>query len=197
MSWLELMAPFAWLAAFFLLAAINHVLDSLNLWVRNQVHRTRLSRLQPFMLLTHRINDVPAMSVQLALLSLLMGLYFGSWYRATVLAGTMVVQMSIIGLIKQVTAVDRPPQITASIYLASGSYPSGHSSISLSYALLVPAVFSPFMSPFGAGLLTGVLVLFSLLTAYGRLYLDVHWFTDLLGGWFLALSAVLTARLLL
>lgn len=185
------------LAAFIVLAIINPFLDRINLQVRAWVNRTRWPVLRPLMIITHHVNDVLALSVQLILLGLLVGFVFHDWYRATVLTASIFFQTTVVGIAKRLTSVDRPPQVAAHVFMTSGSYPSGHSSISLSFALLVPAVLRPFL-PEPVLLAIGVYLLAAaLLTAYGRLYLDVHWLTDIFGGWFLAVATYLLSGMLL
>ncbi|MDW7656630.1 MAG: phosphatase PAP2 family protein [Bacillota bacterium] len=185
------------LVAFIVLAIINPFFDRLNLHVRTWVNRTRRPVLRALMVLTHHFNDVLALSAQLIMLGLLIGFVFHDWYRATVLTASIFFQTTVVGIAKRLTSVDRPPQVAAHVFMTSGSYPSGHSSISLSFALLVPVVLRPFL-PEPVILAIAVYLLFvAMLTAYGRLYLDVHWLTDIFGGWFLAIATYLLSRMLL
>lgn len=185
------------LAGFLVLAIINPMLDPLNLRVRHWINGSRRPSLRPLMILTHKYNDVLSLSVQLIMLAVLIGLVLRDWPRAMVLTSAMFVQTTIVSVSKRLTSVDRPPQIASHVFMTTGSYPSGHSAASLSFALLVPTVLKPY---FPWPLLLGVaiyLILVALLTAYGRLYLDVHWLTDIFGGWFLATATFLLGRLLL
>ncbi|NLO36612.1 MAG: phosphatase PAP2 family protein [Clostridiaceae bacterium] len=185
------------LAAFLVLGLANPWFDTVNLVVRRWVNRTRRPQLRSLMILTHHANDILALSVQLVVLSLLAGLLFHDWYRATVLSASVLIQTAVIGVSKQLTSVDRPPQIASHILMTTGSYPSGHSSVSLSCAFLIPAVFRSYLPPPLLAVLMGYLLVSALLTAYGRLYLDVHWLTDIFGGWLLAAATVLISRMLL
>ena len=58
----------------------------------------------------------------------------------------MFIQTTIITLFKRLTSIDRPPQLVSHIVMTSGSYPSGHSAASLTFALLVPLVLMPYLS---------------------------------------------------
>ncbi|NLV47731.1 MAG: phosphatase PAP2 family protein [Clostridiaceae bacterium] len=187
----------ALLAAFVFLGYLNPFFDGLNLSIRRWVNRTRVSALRPLMILTHRFNDVLSVSIQLLALGLFIGFIFKDWYRATLLTSTLLVQTAIVGVAKRMTAVDRPPQAAAYVIMTSGSYPSGHSSISLSFALLVPTILNPFLPLAAIWLMGGYLMISAILTAYGRLYLDVHWLSDIIGGWLLAVATYLAVRLLL
>lgn len=182
---------------FLILGFINPVFDKANLSFRRWINRTRKPFWRPLMILTHRYNDILAFSIQLTLLGLVIGIVFQDWYRATILIGALFIQTAVVGISKRLTAVERPPQMATQIFMTSGSYPSGHSSASLSMALLLPLILRPYLPGFAVTILFICLMLIALLTAYGRLYLDVHWLTDILGGWFLAIAVYLLTRILL
>ena len=170
-------------AIFILLGFISPFLAPLNLLVRSYVDSKRDMRLRPLMILTHRYNDVLSLSVQLILLALLLGLLYGDWKRAMVLLSAMFIQTTVVSFCKRLSSIDRPPQLITHVVMTSGSYPSGHSTASLTFALLVPTVLMPYI-PLGLLITLAVYLLgVALLTAYGRLYLDVHWLTDIIGGW--------------
>ena len=184
------------LAGFVLIALFNPLLDPFNLLVRRWINQSRKTALRPLMILTHRVNDVLSIGIQLLALGALIGFVFADWYRATVLAAAILFQTAIVGVVKQLTAVDRPPQVAAYVIMTSGSYPSGHSSVSLSFALLVPQILNPFLPQAVIWSLATYLMISAILTAYGRLYLDVHWLSDIVGGWLLAVATYLVVRLL-
>jgi undecaprenyl-diphosphatase len=98
----------------------------------------------------------------------------------------MFVQTTVVSACKRLSSIDRPPQIVSPVFLTTGSYPSGHSASSLMSALLVPTILMPYLPLSVLIILATFLVCVALLTAYGRLYLDVHWLTDIVGGWVLA-----------
>ncbi len=187
----KLISPFwiinvALFVVFIGLVVLRPLLMPLNQLVRNQVERHRNLRIRPLMILTHQYNDVLSFSIQLIVLALVLGLVLRDWRRATVLMAAMFLQTTVVSLAKRLTSIDRPPQLFAHVIMKSGSYPSGHSSASMTFALLVPSVLLPYLSLPLLILLATVLFCIALLTAYGRLYLDVHWLTDILGGWALA-----------
>lgn len=181
-------------AAFLLLAIFNPLLEPLNQWFRRLVERKRLMKLRPLMILSHRYNDVLSISVQLLLFAIVVGLCWRDWRRATILPLAIFIQISIIIIIKRLTSVDRPPQDLAHVFMNSGSFPSGHSSASLTFALMVPSILSPYVPLILIVILTTYLSAVALITAYGRLFLNVHWLTDIIGGWLLSGATCLLCR---
>ncbi|MEA4888695.1 MAG: phosphatase PAP2 family protein [Clostridiaceae bacterium] len=185
------------LTGFLVLAIVNPLLDPLNFRVRKWINGNRRPGLRPLMILTHKYNDVLSLSVQLLVLALLIGFVLHNWSHAMVLTSVMFVQTTVVSVSKRLTSIDRPPQIASHVFMTSGSYPSGHSAASLSFALLVPTVLKPYL-PLPVLIMIAVyLMAVALMTAYGRLYLDVHWLSDIFGGWFLATATYLLSRMLL
>lgn len=176
------------------LAVINPFLFRINMWFRQLVMVTRPISLRPLMILTHRYNDVLSLSLQLIGLALLVGWIWDDWRRAMVLTSAMFIQTTAVTATKKLAAVTRPPQDIAHVKMQSGSYPSGHSAASLTFALLVPMILAPFLHPVLIILITIYLFLIALITAYGRLFLDVHWFSDIVGAWLISPATYLLAR---
>ncbi|MDD3866038.1 MAG: phosphatase PAP2 family protein [Clostridia bacterium] len=193
----ELILLLTGLVLYTLLALLYPVLMPVNIWVRRQVAATRNLRWRPLMILTHRYNDVIFLSLQVLLLALLIGWLWQDWRRAMVLTSTMFVQTTIVSLSKRLSSITRPPQLISHVIMTSSSYPSGHSAASLTFALLVPQVLQPFLPPVVLWLITIYLTAVALLTAYGRLYLDVHWLSDIIGGWLLSGMTLILSRMFL
>lgn len=176
------------LSLYLLLALINPWLADVNRQFRRAVNKTRDLRLRPLMVFTHRWNDGPLLSLQVILIALILGLLTDDWNRALVLSSAMFLQTTLVSVTKQITAVNRPPQDLTHRVMKSGSYPSGHTAAALTFALLVPPVLSPYLPTFSLILISLYLAVNAVLTAYGRLYLDVHWLTDIVGAILLSLA---------
>lgn len=185
------------LVIYLVLARFNERLEPLNLRMRHLIEDTRPMKLRPLMILTHRYNDVLSLSLQLIGISLVIGLVWHDWRRAMVLTSAMFIQTTAVSATKQLAAVTRPPQDHSHVVMRSGSYPSGHTAASMTFALLTPVVLTPYLSPMLLIGLSVYLFFVALLTAYGRLFLDVHWLTDILGGWLISVVTFLLARVFL
>jgi membrane-associated phospholipid phosphatase len=78
---------------------------------------------------------------------------------------------------------ERPRPETAMLEQSGLSFPSGHAMIGGSfYGLLIYIVWRTVPNPYWRWLLTIVLTLLLLLIGYSRIYLNVHYATDVLAG---------------
>lgn len=179
------------------LAIINSRLDVLNLRFRRFIERTRSMRLRPLMIITHKYNDVVSLSLQVLLLAFFIGLYWHDWRRTMVLTSAMFVQTTVVTATKQLAAVNRPPQDHSHVIMKTGSYPSGHTAASMTFALLAPLVLQPYLPPLFIGILAVYLMFVAIITAYGRLFLDVHWLTDIVGAWLVSTMTFILGRIFL
>ncbi len=179
------------MAVYIVLAVVYKRLGRLNSAARRAVHRLRRPWMRRFFILTHKLYDVPLASVQVALVGLLLGFAWNDWRAATALLAALFLQTAVVSATKGLSGRVRPPHDTAHVIMQSGSYPSGHSAGSMTFAILAPVLVLPYVpGAFAAGLAAYLLTM-ALLTAAGRLYLDMHWFTDLVGGWILSSVTVM------
>ncbi|MDD2533089.1 MAG: phosphatase PAP2 family protein [Eubacteriales bacterium] len=185
------------IAVYIGLAIINTYLEPLNRRFRMLIEHSRSMKLRPLMILTHKYNDVVSLSMQVLLLSLFIGLFWNDWRRAMVLTSAMFVQTTAVTATKQLAAVNRPPQDHSHVIMKTGSYPSGHTAASMTFALLAPMVLQPYLPPIVLGILAIYLMSVALLTAYGRLFLDVHWLSDIVGAWLVSAMTFVLGRIFL
>ena len=103
---------------------------------------------------------------------------------------TLVIGGTILAaFFKNVMRRIRPEEGLALINMpASSSFPSGHSMASMSLALVVieVALMSPALGVGFKALTVVVAVLYALLVGVSRVYLGVHWPSDVLAAWLLA-----------
>lgn len=174
------------LGAYTLLAVVYKRLGRLNTAARRVVHSLRRPWMRPFFIFTHKLYDVPAASVQVSLIALGLGVLWNDWKASTALLASLFLQTAVVSATKGISGRLRPPHDTAHVIMQSGSYPSGHAAGSLTFAVLAPVLLSPHVPLAATVALGAYLCLMAACTAAGRLYLDMHWLTDIIGGWLLS-----------
>ena len=182
--------------AFILLDIFYMQLEKFNLAVRHLVNRTRISEIKKFMVFTHKYNDFIPASTQIVVFSMLLGFVWKDWARGLFLASGIAVQTTIVTITKSIVVRARPPHRTAHKIMTSGSYPSGHSAATMTMALLVPAFLLIYAPVWLCAVIFVYLLVNAIVTAYGRLYLDMHWATDIIGGWILSAITFLVVNYL-
>lgn len=139
--------------------------------------------------------DTPVMTALISLTVIVL-LAWGRWTRAILIAGAMVSAQGMSSLSKAVFQRPRPPQIDMVIKEpGSYSFPSGHAFLSVVFiGLLVFLAFrwldahprSPGPRAASAGLRAIIVVAAAAVIALvglSRVYLGVHWTSDVLAGW--------------
>lgn len=92
----------------------------------------------------------------------------------------------------------RPDLVSHGSYVYTHSFPSGHSMLSAATFLTTAAILSSFQTRRRAkAFIFGIAVLLTVAVGVSRVYLGVHWPTDVLGGWTLGAVWALTARIVL
>lgn len=124
--------------------------------------------------------------VGLSVLGLLFWLWRGerieAWRLALVGIGTLLLTQ----VLKLVYGIDRP-LIDASLDATTYSFPSGHASGSLAlYGLMAYVLFRKKQSIFAIVLLVCLVLAVSL----SRVILNVHYFSDVIGGWLVAVTVI-------
>jgi undecaprenyl-diphosphatase len=111
------------------------------------------------------------------------------WWEAAVLVGALIICHIAVPVFKD--AIDRPrPSGEALVSASGGSYPSGHATYSVIYtwlALTIAIRVRPGWT-YGSALIAGGIAL-TALVGLSRVYLNVHYLSDVSGGWGLGVSA--------
>lgn len=106
--------------------------------------------------------------------------------HAAVLVGAVVVSQVVSEIIKHVIDRPRPALVPHLDMVYSSSFPSGHAMMSPVVYLTLAAVVSTGLEPAGVrGARMTAAALLVVLIGVSRVYLGVHWPTDVLGGWIL------------
>ena len=125
-------------------------------------------------------------------------LMHGRRRHALVLAGTVLLAFVSSELTKGFYARPRPDLVPHEVYVYSGSFPSGHSTLSAA-TFLTLAMLIASLEP-NRGTKHMVFALAALLVlgiGFSRVYLGVHWPSDVLAGWCLGAAWALGAWIVL
>lgn len=135
---------------------------------------------------THHTGGFRAMTLQVLFWSGVLFLFYDAKQAALAMILVMLAQVLLVNLFKLIYAFDRPK--AGLELMRSKSYPSGHSSAALTFAILISTSLGRLLPPVIGAIVTGFYALNFVLTAYGRIALDVHWISDVIGGLLLALG---------
>jgi len=92
--------------------------------------------------------------------------------------------IAVASLIKNLVARPRPDVLLHSVYVSSFSFPSGHAMMSaVTYLTLGALTAREFKRPLLKAYVMALAVIVTLFVGLSRVYLGVHWPSDVLGGW--------------
>ncbi len=107
---------------------------------------------------------------------------------AALVAGTSLGAGVLVWVIKRLVGRQRPPEASRLVFEPSLSYPSGHTLGSTVVVGIVAIVVIPRLRRHWARVCATVFaVAFPIAVGLSRIYLGVHWTTDVLAGWIIGL----------
>lgn len=185
----------SWAAGLCLLAlvaltvAIHHVGRVLRVDVRalDLVNRLRVHRrwlVDVFQDITWA-GDFLFGSIALLVASIVVARLRRSWAPLWLGGVAVAVLLATVGTGKQVIARSRIPFAVGSFGDGGTSYPSGHTTTAVVLGGSLVLLAAPVLSRTGRRWAWAAMVAFSGLIGVTRLYLRMHWFTDVLAGWLL------------
>jgi len=98
---------------------------------------------------------------------------------------------AIFSGIKELVCRTRPSSYIGDFHQHGYSFPSGHSTMSMTFVLLIFFLFYPKVSEGYRTALMIFCILFPLLIGFSRIYLGVHYFSDVMGGFTLGIFWVM------
>lgn len=186
-------------AGVFLLALIALALDvahdgpisrSVDVPVHDWFVRHRVAGLTPWVVVVTNLVSPFGTTVLAIVLATTLAWRTRSWVPALIVFVGPSVAGLLVRLSKLLTPRTRPPQIDQVVLTVEPSFPSGHVAGAVSlYGCLVVVVLVGFFGPASrarAVLVVAVAVAASVVVGWTRLYLAVHWFTDVVAGVLLA-----------
>jgi len=182
-------------AVFVLLAFVPllPVVDALDRAISLQIGGLRESWLTHVMVFVTRLSS-PLLVALYAVISAAVLLRQRRRKAAALLAGSLLVSIVMQNGAKLLLARPRPPGAVG--YLSQFSYPSGHATVSTAFFLSSLCLLGPHIKTRNRRLVFGcTMVLAPLVVGYSRIYLGVHWLSDVVGGW--ALGGCIVALVLL
>ncbi|MDP3659654.1 phosphatase PAP2 family protein [Phenylobacterium sp.] len=134
----------------------------------------------------------------LVTLTVLALLFYRERRQAIVLAATVIAAQLSADLLKGIYARPRPDLVPHGSYVYSHSFPSGHSMLSAVVFLTMAAILSSLQERRSARVfILAVAVLLTVAVGISRVYLGVHWPSDVVAGWTLGAAWAFAGRLAL
>lgn len=167
------------------LATATQVFEPFNRLTLEWFSQLRNPLLDPVMIALTLLGDPPVLLAAAALSALALGMR-GFYAAALHIAGAALMATLLVWAFKDLSAIPRPEAVLGPP--ASGAFPSGHTTGITVFSSLAASFIARERRP---RLRWRYYLLFSLpivMVALSRLYLGVHWFTDVIAGILLGLS---------
>ncbi|WP_165837060.1 phosphatase PAP2 family protein [Phenylobacterium hankyongense] len=118
--------------------------------------------------------------------------------HAAILAGTVLISQFLSEQLKTLYGRPRPDLVPHGSYVYSASFPSGHSMLSAATYLTLAMLIAS-LEPRRAtkALVFGLAVVLMIAVGFSRIYLGVHWPSDVLAGWCAGAAAAFAAWMVL
>ena len=191
----ELFLPAACLLIFITLIFIYGCLQPFNSLVRDFVRATLCMSFFDVALFTHYLFETVLGTIQTIAWGAVIAFLYKDKKGAVLLVATVLAQSLTSEVTKALTRIPRPPQEFFGVFYHTYSYPSGHTATSLTFAIMLTCILCVRLKINYGRIISYLYFLLAVLTAYSRLFLDVHRITDILGGW--ALAGFITSLFLL
>ena len=158
----------------------HDMITKVDLWVDNQMPLWWNPVLNKVMIfITNIISPVVLLSMSAILFVFLW--FKKNYYRALLLGFSLASGLISFELIKLVVKRQRPEN--ALLHVPEYSFPSGHATMAIIFFLIAIFTLKDFIkNHFFKHMFIIVNIILFLAIAFSRVYLDVHWLSDVLGG---------------
>lgn len=155
-------------------------MHSIDIFIQNYFSATRTSSVTEFMYILTNFFDLSLHSVLITLCTavlvyLVKNIRYALFFLFSILLGSIAVYF-----LKSYFDVARPAG--GVMYVLGQSFPSYHATISTIYFILLMYIFDDYLSPLGRVIFNTLSVAVILVVAFSRIYLGVHWFSDVFFG---------------
>ena len=165
--------------------------DGFDVAVIQAVRAAGETQLLGFLRPTTELGSTIAVTI-IAVLTLLVGVAAGPWRHGAIGAGVIGLAALAVEVIKSTVARERPEVLDPILVERGFSFPSGHASLSMvAYGILAVLVSRSYLSRPTQLAVFGVVVALVFLIGLSRVWLGVHYPSDVIAGWVAGATVVL------
>ena len=165
----------------------TNLFSSINKIVNSNMIYYHTNFLTKIFTLYHYTFDTISLTIATIIIALVLYL-FKKKREAIILASVMILNVVSLYLIKHLLLITRP--LGGLVLESNSSFPSGHVTSSIVFIGLVTYISFEFFEKrwvFAEKIVTFEMIALIIFIAYSRIYLGVHWFSDIIGGLFLGI----------
>jgi undecaprenyl-diphosphatase len=165
--------------------------DGFDVAVIQAVRAAGETQLLGFLRPTTELGSTIAVTI-IAVMTLLVGVAAGPWRHGAIGAGVIGLAALAVEVIKSTVARERPEVLDPILVERGFSFPSGHASLSMvAYGILAVLVSRSYLSRPTQLAVFGVVVALVFLIGLSRVWLGVHYPSDVIAGWVAGATVVL------
>lgn len=173
---------------------LTQAANPLNHWLAIEITRVRQASADLFFVALTNMGDMKPMVIWGVAVAAALALQRAWWPASVWMIGTLTGN-AFMQVMKSGIGIERPH--LAHRVPNGYSFPSGHASMGLVFMGLITVLIWPRLSPRMQRLALHVTALYVVLMTGSRLYLGVHWTSDVLAGWALGAGVIAFCWLLL